>query len=69
MIRKIDKWYTFPERLADAAPAMYEALREWADQYDRDHPLRTADQHDPDCKCQRCWRDRIRAILSQIDGE
>lgn len=41
---------------ADTA-VMRSALRWVVDAYDRDNPIRTADQHDTECQCLRCARD------------
>lgn len=40
-------------------------LRAMVKRYDIDHPVRTADVHDPDCGCMRCERDRAETLLAK----
>ena len=42
-----------------------EGLEWFADAYDRDHPMRTADMHHDKCDCLRCCRDNARAALTK----
>lgn len=45
--------------------ALRETLRDVVDWYDKEHPMRQADWHDPKCRCVRCKFDRARAALNQ----
>jgi hypothetical protein len=50
-------------------PAMVASYREDVAEYDRMNPMRTADMHCTDCRCERCRIDEKRAVLRRIDGE
>jgi hypothetical protein len=43
------------------------ALRWFVAAYDKEHPLRTADQHPASCDCLRCARDSAQ-YLTRTDG-
>lgn len=34
-------------------------IKEFVENYDREHPVRTADVHHLDCRCERCLRDSL----------
>ena len=46
--------------------ALLNALKSFADKYNADHPLRTADCHRDDCRCLRCVFDDARALITKI---
>ena len=45
--------------------ALRETLKDVVDWYDKEHPMRQADWHNPKCGCVRCKFDRARAALNQ----
>ena len=50
------------------AEMMRSALRWFVQAYDRESPLRTADQHETECACLRCARDAAE-YLTRTDGQ
>ena len=52
-------------RLRNANHQLRIRLLAFISRYDRDHPMRTADVHDPDCGCLRCERDRAATLLAK----
>ena len=68
--------FTFIEstRMSDNTkkqPIVFPARERFADaiaRYDAANPMRTADQHGDDCRCERCLIDDMRAIIDDFDA-
>ena len=53
---------TAPATPSSAGMVSVEAASKVVSAYDRDYPMRTADQHRDDCDCLRCSVDALRAL-------
>lgn len=61
-------WRTYIREDLISKPAqgvVAQAARVIIHDYDRHHPMRTADYHDDDCICLRCAVDRLRALAGE----